>query len=120
MGQLISEARSDLAQLGVSEPQIELHAFDELISFAERGLPSFLCDIYGEIHEPTPASLLAALPGKQQACLRRSPASLLAALPPHEDARTGCLLAADAEPAIGASDEIGDDMIAERGIVLTS
>jgi serine/threonine protein kinase len=101
MGQLISEARSDLAQLGVSEPQIELHAFDELISFAERGLPSFLCDIYGEIHEPTPASLLAALP-------------------PHEDARTGCLLAADAEPAIGASDEIGDDMIAERGIVLTS
>ena len=93
MGQLISEARSDLAQLGVSEPQIELHAFDELISFAERGLPSFLCDIYGEIHEPTPTSLLAALPA-------------------HVDACTGRLLA-NAEPATGASD-------AERGIVLTS
>jgi hypothetical protein len=68
MGQLIDEARSDLAQLGVSEPQIELHAFDTLMSFATRGLPGFLCDIYGEDHEPIPTSLLAAIPPDDEAC----------------------------------------------------
>jgi ABC-type branched-subunit amino acid transport system substrate-binding protein/serine/threonine protein kinase len=62
MGQLMSEARSDLAQLGVSAPQIELYAFDTLMSFGEHGLPGFLCDIYGDGHEPIPTSLLAALP----------------------------------------------------------
>ena len=79
MGQLIDEARSDLAQLGVSEPEIELQAFDTLTSFAS-GLPDFLCDIYGERHEQIPTSLLAALP------------------PPEEKAHhdTGCLRAAGA------------------------
>ncbi len=77
MGQLINEARADLTQLGVNEPQIELQAFDTLTSFATRGLPDFLCDIYGEHHKPIPTSLLAALP-------------------PEDEARTECLLAAGA------------------------
>jgi hypothetical protein len=62
MGQLICEAKSDLAQLGVSEPEIELHAFDTLMSFAECGLPGFLYDVYGEDCEPLPTTLVAALP----------------------------------------------------------
>jgi hypothetical protein len=73
MGQLISQARSDLAQLGVSDPQIELHAFDTLMAFAEDGLPGFLRDIDGEDHEPIPTSLLVALPPHDEACVRCLP-----------------------------------------------
>ena len=62
MGQLIVEAKSDLAQLGVSEPEIELHAFKTLASFVEGGLPGFLRDVYGDDYEPIPTSLVAALP----------------------------------------------------------
>jgi hypothetical protein len=62
MGALISEAKADLAHLGVSAPEIEIHGFDSLTSFAERGLPGFLCDIYGEDYETIPTLLLAALP----------------------------------------------------------
>jgi hypothetical protein len=62
MGALISEAKADLAHLGVSAPEIEIHGFDSLTSFAERGLPGFLCDIYGGDYETIPTLLLAALP----------------------------------------------------------
>ena len=62
MEQLIAESKADLAQLGVREPKIELHAFETVTTFAERGLRGFLGDVYGEEYAPIPPSLLAALP----------------------------------------------------------
>jgi serine/threonine protein kinase len=62
MGELIAEAKSDLAQLGVPEPKIELHAFETVTAFAERGLRGFLSDAYDEDYPPIPTSLLASLP----------------------------------------------------------
>ncbi len=62
MEQLIAEAKSDLAQLGVHEPNIELHAFETVMAFAKHGLRGFLGDVYGEEYAPIPTSLLAALP----------------------------------------------------------
>ena len=62
MEQLIAESKSDLTQLGVHEPKIELHAFETVTTFAERGLKNFLGDVYGGEYAPIPPSLLAALP----------------------------------------------------------
>jgi serine/threonine protein kinase len=62
MQELIFEAQSDLAQLGVPEPKIELHAFENVTAFAEGGLCGLLSEIYGEDYTPIPTSLLAALP----------------------------------------------------------
>ena len=62
MGGLIAEAKSDLAQLGVPEPKIELHAFENVTAFAEDGLRGFLSDAYDEDYPPIPTSLLASLP----------------------------------------------------------
>jgi serine/threonine protein kinase len=77
MGQLICQARTDLAQLGVANPDIELHAYDDVTSFAENGLPGFLSEIYGDDYTLISAvepSLLAGLPA------REVPSNLLAQL----------------------------------------
>jgi serine/threonine protein kinase len=99
MGQLISEVRSDLAQLGVAEPRIELHAFDTLVSFATFGLPSLLCEIDGDGHEPTSI-----------------PMRLIEALHPHDKAPLHCL-ATESAFVPSTSDAIGDSGFVECGIV---
>jgi hypothetical protein len=68
MEQLIAEAQSDLVQLGVREPNIELHAFETVMAFAKHGLRGFLGDVYGEEYAPIPTSLLAALPPCDELC----------------------------------------------------
>ena len=74
MEELIAEAKSDLAQLGVREPKIELHAFETVTAFAERGLRGFLSDAYDEEYKPIPTSLLALLPPCDKACTVSLPA----------------------------------------------
>ena len=86
MGELIAEAKSDLAQLGVPEPKIELHAFETVTAFAERGLRGFLSDAYDEEYKPIPSSLLASLP-------------------PCDKARTVSLPAEGADPQLAVAEE---------------
>jgi hypothetical protein len=86
MGQLIAEAKSDLAQLGVPEPKIELHAFETVTAFAERGLRGFLSDAYDEDYPPIPTSLLASLP-------------------PCDDVRTDSLPAEGGDPQLAVAQE---------------
>jgi hypothetical protein len=89
MEQLIAEAQSDLAQLGVREPNIELHAFETVMAFAKHGLRGFLGDVYGEEYAPIPTSLLAALPP----CDEIRPVCL-----PAEEETPQLAVAEDAEP----------------------
>jgi serine/threonine protein kinase len=68
MLQLITESRADLAQLGVSQPSIELFPFETVHEFAGTALANMLVDIDGESCEPIPASLLAEIePGDAEA-----------------------------------------------------
>jgi serine/threonine protein kinase len=60
MAQLIGDAKADLAQLGVSSVNIELHAYESVFDFAN-ALATYTCEVYGEDHKPIPAYLLAAL-----------------------------------------------------------
>jgi hypothetical protein len=60
MPQLIREAEADLAQLGVSSPVIELHAYASVFDLAD-ALGTYMREIYGEDYHPIPADLLARL-----------------------------------------------------------
>jgi hypothetical protein len=92
MGQLISEVKADLAQLGVADPDLELHAFGSATAFADSGLSRFLRDIYGEDHYPIPESLLAALPHENPAgsLADASPATLLRSVRRQGSATLAC------------------------------
>ena len=94
MEQLIAEAQSDLAQLGVREPNIELHAFETVMAFAKHGLRGFLGDIYGEEYAPIPTSLLAALPPCDELC-------------------PVCLPAEDAEPQLAVPFSAARDVLVD-------
>ena len=91
MEQLIAEAQSDLVQLGVREPNIELHAFETVMAFAKHGLRGFLGDVYGEEYAPIPTSLVAALPP----CDEIRPVCL-----PAEEEAPQLAVAEDAEPQL--------------------
>ena len=60
MVQLIREAEADLAQLGVNSPVVELHAYASVFDFAD-ALGTYVCEVYGDDHQPIPADLLARL-----------------------------------------------------------
>ncbi len=62
MAQLIGESTTDLAQLGVRDPTIELRAFDTVYDFADTALTDILGEICGDSSELMPAGLLAELP----------------------------------------------------------
>jgi hypothetical protein len=62
MAQLISESITDLTQLGVRAPVIELLAFDTADEFTDKVLMNVLGEMYGDRCKPVPANLLAELP----------------------------------------------------------
>jgi hypothetical protein len=98
MEQLIAQAKSDLVQLGVLEPKIELRVFETVTTFAQRGLRGFLGDVYGEEYPPIPTSLLAALP-------------------PCDEVRPVCLPAEEAEPPLVVPFSAAGDVLVEDGIL---
>jgi hypothetical protein len=113
MQELIFEAQSDLAQLGVPEPQIELHAFENVTAFAEGGLCGLLSEIYGEDYTPIPTSLLAALPPCNEVRAVCSPA---------EDAELQLAVAEEAEPRLADPFPAASDVpvLVEDGILPTA
>ncbi len=62
MAQLISESITDLTQLGVRAPVIELLAFDTADEFTDKVLMNVLGEMYGDRCKPVPDNLLAELP----------------------------------------------------------
>jgi serine/threonine protein kinase len=60
MAQLISEARADLTQLGLSSVAIELHAHESVFDFAN-AIAAYTSEVYGDESKPIPAHLLALL-----------------------------------------------------------
>jgi hypothetical protein len=111
MQELIFEVQSDLAQLGVAEPKIELHAFETVTAFAEDGLRGFLYEIYGEDYTPIPTSLLAALPPCNEVRANCLPA---------EGAELQLAVEEEAEPRLAVPFPASSDVpvLVEDGVVL--
>jgi hypothetical protein len=60
MAQLISEAKADLTQLGLSSVAIELHAHESVSEFAD-AIAAYTSEVYGDESKPIPAHLVALI-----------------------------------------------------------